>query len=554
MEENSLLPLSHTTHTNSSHNTLRAHTGPHVQDSLPEDSMDDGTDGEPRPSETASLEERVRQEFNFSDFYSLANRILDGDEGSLNKLLDLKNRWERRFPDPVPGRRFLNRFLTKLSFLPRRSVHMPPHPADSPKLDVGDDDNRATSNDPTPQPHSEETSASQELQEQRHDPPPSMDNPSIPEVFVGNVKLSMLANDNIAEGFLQSSRKTLRYIPPMTQHDEIIIKPTPDMVAKGASRWQTTAVGYFLGRRPYFPQLEAFARANWRGLLQVSATANGFFFFRFKTVAYMEGVIEGGPWLFQGQPMVLQAWEQGMSLRRQKHTQVSVWVRIRHLPMEYWTEEGLSVVASGIGIPLYTDSITQQCLRLDFARVCVMLHFTSKLPKHLVVLRPRLPEGTEVPIKVDIEYEWLPLRCKQCSSLGHTANACPEIMVKKPSAPVSVFVQKGQSTMGEHTRVTKEVVATCAYVEADVEPRQSPCNSGQNLNNVAATLTTPSVNIPDSTLTGLDQIRTNKGKEIVVFNSFPVLDSEGGDLEENWEPMRGTQHTGPRSSPPALPL
>ncbi|KAL0283807.1 UNVERIFIED_CONTAM: hypothetical protein Sradi_7216700 [Sesamum radiatum] len=71
----------------------------------------------------------------------------------------------------------------------------------------------------------------------------------------------------------------------------------------------------------------------------------------------MEDVIEAGPWLFQGQPVVLQAWEQGMSLRRQKHTQVPVWIRIRHLPMEYWTEEGLSAVASGIGIPLYTDKI-----------------------------------------------------------------------------------------------------------------------------------------------------------------------------------------------------
>ncbi|KAL0294680.1 UNVERIFIED_CONTAM: hypothetical protein Scaly_3117700, partial [Sesamum calycinum] len=73
----------------------------------------------------------------------------------------------------------------------------------------------------------------------------------------------------------------------------------------------------------------------------------------------MEDVIEGGPWLFQGQPIVLQAWEQGMSLRRQKHNQIPVWVRLKHLPMEYWTDEGLSTVASGIGTPLYSDGITK---------------------------------------------------------------------------------------------------------------------------------------------------------------------------------------------------
>ncbi|KAK4384656.1 hypothetical protein Sango_3039100 [Sesamum angolense] len=99
----------------------------------------------------------------------------------------------------------------------------------------------------------------------------------------------------------------------------------------------------------------------------------------------MEDVIEGGPWLFQGQPIVLQFWEQGMSLRRQKHTQIPVWILLRHLPMEYWTEEGLSTVASGIGTPLYMDGITKNCSRLDYARVCVMLVFSSALPKHLVL-------------------------------------------------------------------------------------------------------------------------------------------------------------------------
>ncbi|KAL0282048.1 UNVERIFIED_CONTAM: hypothetical protein Sradi_7273800 [Sesamum radiatum] len=329
-----------------------------------------------------------------------------------------------------------------------------------------------------------ETREVQEPQE-----PPRAPSP-IPEVFVGNVKITMSPKDNITEAFLNSSRKTLRYIPPTTQRDEIIIKPTAAMVEQGATRWQSTAVGYFLGRRPYFPQLEAYTRANWRGLQQVSATANGFYFFRFKTVAYMEDVIEAGPWLFQGQPVVLQAWEQGMSLRRRKHTQVPVWIRIRHLPMEYWTEEGLSAVASGIGIPLYSDKITQQCLRLDFARVCVMLSFSSKLPKHLVILRPAVTEATETPIKVDIEYEWLPLRCKNCSSLGHTAIACPDTVVKRPTAPVAVFVEKRQSTMGVPSRTNHEVAATEAHVVEDVEPSQDNCGSGNEVSNVAVPQTT----------------------------------------------------------------
>ncbi|KAK4381487.1 hypothetical protein Sango_2963400 [Sesamum angolense] len=83
----------------------------------------------------------------------------------------------------------------------------------------------------------------------------------------------------------------------------------------------------------------------------------------------MEDVIEGGPWLYLGQPIVLQKWEPGMVLRKLQHKEVPVWIKLRHLPVELWTTEGLSTVASGIGRPLYPDAITRACTRLDFARV-----------------------------------------------------------------------------------------------------------------------------------------------------------------------------------------
>ncbi|KAL0448497.1 UNVERIFIED_CONTAM: hypothetical protein Slati_1406100 [Sesamum latifolium] len=142
----------------------------------------------------------------------------------------------------------------------------------------------------------------------------------------------------------------------------------------------------------------------------------------------MEDVMEGGPWLFQGQPIVLQRWEPGMSLRKQKHTQVPVWVRLKHLPVEYWTDEGLSVVASGIDKPLYSDMVTKQCSRLDYDRVCVMLDYNSTLPKHVIIISPHLLDGKEVPCRVDVEYEWFPQRCKTYKALGHSADFCPEFL------------------------------------------------------------------------------------------------------------------------------
>ncbi|KAL0294829.1 UNVERIFIED_CONTAM: hypothetical protein Sangu_3209500 [Sesamum angustifolium] len=210
----------------------------------------------------------------------------------------------------------------------------------------------------------------------------------------------------------------------------------------------------------------------------------------------MEEVIEGGPWLFQGQPIVLQRWEPGMVLRKHKHTQVPVWIRLRHLPVEFWTDDGLSTVASGVGRPLYQDTITRACTRLDFARVCVMLDISSTLPKHLIIMMPR-EDGTEVPCKVEVEYEWVPPKCKNCMSLGHSTSTCPDARkIDKP--PVSVYVQK--------RTVQPPVSRPDVTKGADRKPSVArEDGAGVDANGVAH-----------------DEV-INKGKAVVVYNPFDAL-------------------------------
>ncbi|KAL0361938.1 UNVERIFIED_CONTAM: hypothetical protein Sradi_3878300 [Sesamum radiatum] len=107
--------------------------------------------------------------------------------------------------------------------------------------------------------------------------------------------------------------------------------------------------------------------------------------------------------------------------------------------MEFWIDEGLNIVASGIGKLLYRDAITKACTRLDFARICVMLNISSMLLKHIVIMVPK-EDGSEMPCKVYVEYEWIPPKCVSCMSLGHLTKACPSTkLVLKP--PVAVYVQ-----------------------------------------------------------------------------------------------------------------
>ncbi|KAL2235780.1 UNVERIFIED_CONTAM: hypothetical protein Sindi_1310200, partial [Sesamum indicum] len=104
--------------------------------------------------------------------------------------------------------------------------------------------------------------------------------------------------------------------------------------------------------------------------------------------------------------------------------------------------EVLNTVASGVGKPLYPDAITRACMRLDFARGCVMLDITQKLRKHIIIMTPD-EDGGEAPCKVDVEYEWHPPKCTDCMTLGHTAKDCSLNKSNKPTKPpVAVYVPK----------------------------------------------------------------------------------------------------------------
>ncbi|KAL0285349.1 UNVERIFIED_CONTAM: hypothetical protein Sangu_2783100 [Sesamum angustifolium] len=450
-----LSALSHTIHTLNLHTThteiLTTHAEhPDGENKVPEADFLGEDDGKDSPS--------TREEFDFDAFYELANRVLTGDSDAMASLNSLKDRWEQHFKTSknpalksVLGRPSTP-FRPRVSLLPRRCVRTDPNPALNPPATVQESD-----------------------------------------IYIGNVKLQAEFVDTIAGAFLQSSRKTLHFVPPTRQNGEVIIRPTKEVIDNGSKKWRSTAVGYFLGKRPYFPQVESFVRSNWKGLQHVSVSSSGFFFFRFFRRLDMEDVIEGGPWLFQ--------------------------------------DEGLSTVASGVGTPLYTDSITKDCSRLDFARVCVLIDFNSALPKHLVVISPVLRNGKEDPKRIDVEYEWLPQRCKNCCSLGHVSATCPANMKKTVAPPITIFVQKQPPR--------KDL--TPPELKLTEGPRPEP-SSG--LASVSEQSTVPQLAArwcANSGSAGLD-----KGKDIVLHNSYSALDTE---LTKEAE---ATEFMGPNESSPML--
>ncbi|KAL0286084.1 UNVERIFIED_CONTAM: hypothetical protein Sangu_2749600 [Sesamum angustifolium] len=509
MSQNSLPSLSHTTHTpNPTAHVCQTTDGIDEGDDEAEANSGGGLHRSEKSPEKDSIEitHRIHKEFDFNEFYDLAMKALNGDPASLERLNSLQDRWQEKLQSTVEE-------SSAAKLLPRHTVLGVPTPTVTPlPLDDGQATPILTEEGETGDQVSHLATC--------HNSPPSTSIDCAQEIFIGNIKLQPNPVDTIASAFLQSSRKILQFVPPSIEKGEIIIQPSPAIVRHGSQRWHSTAVGYFLGRKPYFPHLESYVRSNW-----------------FKTRAAMEEIIERSSWLFQGQPIVLQCWEQDMSLRRQKHTQIPVWVRLKHLPMEYWTDDGLGTIASGVGIPLYTDKITKNCSRIDYARVCVMLDYNSTLPKHLIFMNPLMQESHEVPVKIDIEYEWLPQRCKTCFSLGHTTRTCPDNKKGEHIHPMQVFVKKQLASVAWEK----------AELQADMQRAEAPEPS-------VLTAANKKLDAPLQRAAGDNSPRpvSNKGKSIVLFNPFDILDADCSVQELETTPAIEHTSSGPNISSPDL--
>ncbi|KAK4384059.1 hypothetical protein Sango_3095900 [Sesamum angolense] len=197
-------------------------------------------------------------------------------------------------------------------------------------------------------------------------------------------------------------------------------------------RWNTTAVGYFLGKKPYFHHLNEFVRSIW--------------------------------------------------------------------------PDGLSTVASGIGRPLYPDAITHACTRLDFARVCIMLNVSSKLPKHVVIMMPN-ELGGESACKVDIEYEWLPPKCTGCASLGHSMKECPLSKQTKPA--VAIYVRKPPPPTPAAPELKFSEQGQADLVPEEIHPETETDRVGEEMS----------------------EYGNDKSNDIVLFNAFDVLQETNDDAD-----------------------
>ncbi|XP_039064869.1 uncharacterized protein LOC120210140 [Hibiscus syriacus] len=100
-----------------------------------------------------------------------------------------------------------------------------------------------------------------------------------------------------------------------------------------------------------------------------------------------------------------------------------------NVPLELFSREGLSYIASALGVSLSMDSITASKTRLEYAKVCIEIGAKKEIPKTIKMV---LTKGQTTTIFVEVP--WYPNSCRKCESFGHSDKSCHVKMTTTPTS------------------------------------------------------------------------------------------------------------------------
>lgn len=181
-----------------------------------------------------------------------------------------------------------------------------------------------------------------------------------------------------------------------------------------------------------------------RGLKNVFQRDNHTFVLKFDNEQCRDVVLSRGTWYVGRRPMVVTGW--GVQPGKDCVETLPLWIKLSNIPDYYWTDEGLSRLASVVGKPLGADALTSKLEMLPFAKLQVVYKLGDPLPNEISAVSIDPVSQQKSVVKVSVSYPFRPLFCSGCKSLGHSIGACPKVarvwVQKSPSSVMKVPVDK----------------------------------------------------------------------------------------------------------------
>lgn len=189
--------------------------------------------------------------------------------------------------------------------------------------------------------------------------------------------------------------------------------------------WGYALVGYVAGG---FPGVDAITKMRnaWKIPHTFSLHKSGWLVFKFENEADRLKVLEGGPYMIFGRPLILKNMTPLFEFGACLASIIPTWILLPGLPIDLWNSKVLDKICSRVGVPLCTDRMTGLKERISYARVLVEVDIATELVAEVPI---RLPGG--IVRMQDIIYESLPKFCSHCRIMGHVLANCRKMEKEK---------------------------------------------------------------------------------------------------------------------------
>ncbi|XP_056689965.1 uncharacterized protein [Spinacia oleracea] len=178
---------------------------------------------------------------------------------------------------------------------------------------------------------------------------------------------------------------SLQFVAPVVKDGKKVAQLQKFEVDAMTRKWISALVLYVVGDTPTIASIKRYITANWThvGTPNVFLHDDGYFIIQFDSVDDRNTIMSGGPYTFFNKPMIIKPWSSEFNFYEEVLRVIPLWVRLPNLPLNCWSSDSLSRIASLLGVPVCADDCTSRQQRVSFARILVEMDVTAVLPDHI---------------------------------------------------------------------------------------------------------------------------------------------------------------------------
>ncbi|KAF7130840.1 hypothetical protein RHSIM_Rhsim10G0082700 [Rhododendron simsii] len=235
--------------------------------------------------------------------------------------------------------------------------------------------------------------------------------------------LFCIAHVPIDEGIEKGSTSDISSTD-ITNTTDIVLKEIPNLILSEKilnqirKPWEKNALIFnVLGERVEHRTFCAEVGDLWefKKDFKVIELGYNFYIIWFESMEDYMKVFCGGPWAILGHYLGVRKWEPNFRAWEAKEIATArVWIRFPSLPIEYYDEEALRIIAERFGKPIKIDVTIDEETRARSARVCVEIDLK----------KPRCREFQLEGDKYKVEYDSTHSFCFNCGRVGHRNKNC----------------------------------------------------------------------------------------------------------------------------------